>query len=204
MKAFIKSAFSVHIAMMFMAFIIFGTNSFTLKHPIINIIASILLIGIYLIVFYCDAFKITTVNIRNKVKPVTPVVSWIVLYIIPVILLVWMSVAPIEYGRYEAVESPETTVSQTEDTENAEEVAEPELKYTKIGIRQQAWFELYMSPYKGIYHLTGQSMITYIVSLLLMPIMSLLGYINGKRGVDIMKRAEDKYRRMVYRHEDEL
>lgn len=202
MKAFIKSAFTVHFSLVFMSFIIFGTNDFTLNNPIINIIASILIIGVYLIGFYSDAFKITTVNIRNKVKTVTPVISWIVLYIIPVILLVWMSISPMEYGRWMPAE--DTQSAAAESVESTEESEEPELVYTKVGIRQKAWFEIYMFPYKGIYHLAGKSIIAYAVTLLLMPIASILGYINGKRGVDLMKAAEKKYRKMVYKSEDDI
>ena len=198
MKEFIKSTFSAHFSMVFMAFIIFGTNDFTLKHPIINAIASILIIGIYLIMFYADGFRITTIHIRNNKKTVTPVLSWVMLYIIPVILLIWLQAAPMEYGSWMPAESNEATVETTEESE------EPELIYTKVGIRQQAWFELYMQPYKGIYHFTEGSILSYMITMLIVPVFSILGYINGKRRVDVMKNAGEKFRRLVYRYDDEF
>lgn len=194
MKSLLKSAFLLHFGIAFMSFIVFSTNTFTVSNAVINIIASILIIGIYIVVFYSDTFKVTVIAIRNKKRAVPPIFASVILYIIPCLLLVWGSLAPLEYG---------ILVSEPPTTEQLEQAKAEgtELEYVPVyetAVRQKAWFELYMQPFKGVYRLTGDSMITYVISFLLGPIAAMLGYIHAKSGKDYMKRLEDRFLKMKY------
>ena len=195
MKQLLKSAFTLHFGIAFMAFMVFSTNTFTVSTPIINILASILIIGIYLVVFYSDTFKATICAIHAEKKPVMPIFSSVILYIIPCLLLLWGYLAPLEYGIL--VSEPPTT----EQIEQMQAETGEEIEYEPVyesAVRQTAWFELYMQPYKGVYRLTGNSIITYIISFLLGPIAAMLGYIHAKSGKDYMKKLEKKFLKMKY------
>lgn len=205
MKHLLKTSLGAHFSMVFMAFIVFSTNKFTTKYIPINIIASIILVGIYLIMFYTDSFNITSMLIRNRKRTANPLITSVILYIIPVLMLIWGSINPLYY---DVIVSGADTEPQFEYSETGELVVTEETKenakntVTEKAVRQDAWFNLYMQPYKGIYHMTGGNMVVKIITLLLMPLVSLLGYINAKRGKDFLRLAEKRFRNMVYHHEN--
>ncbi len=207
MKHLLKTSLGTHFSMVFMAFIVFSTNNFTTKYIAINIIASIILIGIYLVLFYTDAFNVTCMQIRNRKRPVNPLITSVILYIIPVIMLIWGSIAPLYYDVIVsgADEEPQFEYSETGELVITDETkANAQNTVTEKAVRQEAWFNLYMQPYKGIYHMTGGSMAVKIITLLLTPLVSVLGYINAKRGKDFLRIAEKRFRKMVYHLEDEI
>ncbi len=72
------------------------------------------------------------------------------------------------------------------------------LPYDK-GIRQEAWFELFMFMYKGVYHMCDSSIICHIITLIPMPVVSVLGYVCGKKNYDPMKAASEKLNKMMYK-----
>ncbi len=186
MKKLILKGFEVQIVMIFFSFIVFATNEFTLSHLWINIPASVLLIFVYLMMIYSDSFKVTREYIRLGKKPPVPCVSSIAVYIIPIALLIWTAVSPLYFK--------EAYIIDPGDLENG---ISPTYDYVRA-VRQTAWFELYMSPYKGIYKIFGGGVLCHILTLLPAPFASYIGYACAKRGCDLMEKASGFVRKIVY------
>ena len=190
MKKLILKGFEVQLVMVFFAFMIFATNEFTLSHLWINIIASILVLFVYLLMFYSDSYKTTREYIKLGKKPPVPVVANAVVYIIPAVLLIWSIAFPIYFDKAYIIEPG--------DLSNG---VPPVYDYVKA-VRQTAWFELYMFPYKGIYEMFGSSTLCHLITFLPAPIASALGYVTAKHDFDLMKRASYLIQKLVYRNKE--
>ena len=187
MKKLILKGFEIQIVMIFFSFIVFATNEFTLSHLWINIPVSVLLIFIYLLMIYSDSFKITREYIRLNKKPPLPCISTIAVYIIPIVLLIWMTVSPLYFK--------EAYIIDPGDLENG---ISPTYDYVRA-IRQNAWFELYMFPYKGIYKIFDGSMLCHVLTLFPAFFASYIGNVCAKHDCDLMEKAGHFFQKIVYR-----
>lgn len=190
MKKLILKGFEVQFIMLFFSFMIFATNEFTLSAAWLNIIASTLIIFVYLMLFYADSFKITGEYIRLGKKPPLPVFAVLIVYLVPALILVWAKILPLEFNQAYIIDPG--------DLENG---IAPVYEYTKA-VRQNAWFELYMFPYKGIYTLFGSSTVCRLLTFVPAMIASAAGYVNALRGVDVMEKAGMFIRKFVYKSKE--
>lgn len=191
MKKLILKGFEVQLIMIFFSLMIFATNEFTLSHTWINAIASTLLIFVYLLLLYVDSFKIASEYIGLEQKPPLPFAANAVVYIIPVLLLIWSSVAPLEFK--------EAYIIDPGDLENGI----PAVVDYVTAVRQNAWFELYMFPYKGIYTMFGSGLLCHVLTFLPGFAASFFGYFNAKRGVDLLDKANRGLQKLIYRNNKE-
>lgn len=190
MKKSILKGFEVQFIMIFFSFMIFATNEFTLEHAWVNVIASVLLLFVYLMLIYTDSFNCARESLSLGEKPPLTFVSIMIVYIIPLAIMLWAAIAPLEYNQAYMIEPG--------DLENGI----PAVYDYTVAVRQNAWFELCMFPYKGVYEMLGGGTLVHLLSFLPGIAVSFLGYRNAKRGIDLMARANSFLQKLIYKKKD--